>query len=122
MQSFFDQLSKVQKDLNLFKPTKSTSKLAIDELIEEGMNLYEEVTGSPLSPKSSPTRVLGALKSIVTVGALPHDDDKFWKTIGKPGSASYNLREEILSLISDIQEALSRAALVKGIQSNLDNL
>lgn len=121
MQSFFDQLSKVQKDLNLFKPTRSTQKVAIDDLVAKASDIYEEATGSPLSSKATPAQVLGALKSIVIVSALPHEDDIFWNTVGRPGSANYNLREEILSTISDLQEALSRAALVKGIKSNLDS-
>lgn len=121
MQSFFDQLSKVQKDLNLFKTTRSTHKESIDDIVSRASDLYEETTGSPLSSKETPTRVLGALKSIVTVSALPHEDDIFWNTVGKPGSANYNLREEIISTISDLQEALSRSTLVKGIKSTLDN-
>ena len=121
MQSFFDHLSKVKKDLNLFKPTRSTHKESIDDIVSRASDLYEETTGSPLSSKETPTRVLGALKSIVTVGALPHEDDIFWNTVGKPGSANYNLREEIISTISDLQEALSRSTLVKGIKSTLDN-
>ena len=121
MQSFFDQLSKVQKDLNLFKPTRSTHKESIDDIVSRASDLYEETTGSPLSSKETPTRVLGSLKSIVTVGALPHDDDIFWHTVGKPGSANFNLRQEILSAITDLQEVLSRSSLVKGIKSTLDN-
>lgn len=121
MQSFFDQLSKVQKDLNLFKPTRSIHKESIDDIVSRASDLYEETTGTPLSSKATPAQVLGSLKSIVIVSALPHDDDIFWHTVGKPGSANYNLREEILSTISDLQEALSRAALVKGIKSDLDS-
>lgn len=121
IQSYLEQLSKLSKDLNLFKPTKSSQKQSIDDIVATCKDLYEETTGSPLSSKETPTRVLGALKSIVTVGALPHDDDIFWHTVGKPGSANFNLRQEILSAITDLQEALSRSTLVKGIKSTLDN-
>lgn len=121
IQSYLEQLSKLSKDLNLFKPTKSSQKQSIDKIVATCKDLYEETTGSPLSSNATPAQVLGSLKSIVTVGALPHDDDIFWNTVGKPGSANFNLRQEILSAITDLQEALSRAALVKGIKSDLDS-
>ena len=121
IQSYLEQLSKLSKDFNLFKPTKSSQKQSIDDIVATCKDLYEETTGSPLLSNATPTQVLGSLKSIVTVGALPHDDDIFWHTVGKPGSANYNLRQEILSAITDLQEALSRSSLVKNIKTNLDN-
>ena len=121
IQSYLEQLSKLSKDLNLFKPTKSSQKQSIDKIVATCKDLYEETTGSPLSSNATPAQVLSSLKSIVIVSALPHDDDIFWHTVGRPGSANYNLREEIFSTISDLQEALSRAALVKGIKSDLDS-
>lgn len=118
---YLNYLDSISKKANIFKPTSSINPTTIDSLMAHAKSLYHEVSSNSNIKLDSLSDIINALKSIVTIGSLPHNDKKFWDTVGSPGSANFNLRNEILSTITDLQEALARESIRKNLDQQLNN-
>ena len=121
IKDYLDHLSTLSKRVGLFK-TKTESATSIDKLMENGRKLYTDTYPMGKAKLDSMLDIISALKSIVTVSALPNYDTIFWSIVGAPGSANFNLRNEILSCISDLQVALPRQSIRKNIDNQIDKL